>query len=127
MLLADEVRPPLTESNDSGKLSARPFLQPAPASVLPSNTNNNKRSSRLSEPLMTSIASLVAQLQGEISARDKPQAAHAQTTEAPAIRVSSATPDVTPSVAQQNMAREVQDWQERWKEERRIHAKLKGK
>ena len=76
---------------------------------------------------MTSIASLVAQLQGEISARDKPQAAHAQTTEAPAIRVSSATPEVTPSVAQQNMAREVQDWQERWKEERRIHAKLKGK
>ena len=27
---------------------------------------------------------------------------------------------------EQNMVREVRDWQERWKDERKIHAKLKG-
>ena len=93
----DEVRPPLTDSTESVKLSSRLTLttgntaagaatvaRKSQSAILLGQNNNHKKTGATTtttattnaagllnnEPLMTSIVSLVAQLQGEISARE---------------------------------------------------------
>ena len=110
----DEVRPPLTDSTESVKLSSRLTLttgntaaagaatgaRKSQSAILLGQNNNHKKTGPATtattnaagllnnEPLMTSIVSLVAQLQGEISARESARPRRSQSnTSQPEVRV----------------------------------------